>query len=65
MNNIEEIRNKLNVEIRGILAIMDLIDGSVSEHTSYNGSLTEEEYLMEQIKLVSNAKQRLINIFKD
>lgn len=65
MNNIEEFRNKLNVEIRGILAIMDLIDGSVSEHASYNSSLTEEEYLIEQIKLISEAKQRLINIFKD
>lgn len=65
MNNIDEFRNKLNVEIRGILAIMDLIDGSVSDYASYNSLLTEEEYLIEQIKLISEAKQRLINIFKD
>lgn len=65
MNNIEELRTKLNVELRSLLAVMDIIDGKVSKRAGYDESLTEEEYLIEQIKLASEVKQRLINVFKD
>lgn len=65
MNNVEELRTRLNIEIRGILAVMDIIDGKISKRAGYDESCREEEYLIEQIKLASEAKQRLINVFED
>ena len=82
MNNslIEEKRNKLNLDIRGILAIIDLIDGKEKEYEDYitiveekeevnetilENSLDENGFLDQQIKLVEEVKERLINIFKD
>ena len=65
MNNslIEEKRNKLNLDIRGILA---LIDGKEKEYEDYiTNSLDENGFLDQQIKLVEEVKERLINIFKD
>ena len=67
MNNslIEEKRNKLNLDIRGILSIVDLIDGKEKEYEDYiTNSLDENGFLDQQIKLVEEAKERLINIFK-
>ena len=68
MNNslIEEKRNKLNLDIRGILAVIDLIDGKEKEDEDYiTNSLDENVFLDQQIKLVEEVKERLINIFKD
>ena len=68
MNNSlsEEKRNKLNLDIRGILAIIDLIDGKEKEYEDYiTNSLDENGFLDQQIKLVEEVKERLINIFKD
>lgn len=68
MNNsiIEEKRNKLNLDIRGILAVIDLIDDKEKEYEDYiTNSLDENGFLDQQIKLVEEAKERLINIFKD
>lgn len=68
MNNslIGEKRNKLNLDIRGILAVIDLIDGKEKEYEDYiTNSLDENGFLDQQIKLVEEAKERLINIFKD
>ena len=63
---IEEKRNKLNLDIRGILAVIDLIDGKEKEYEDYiTNSLDENGFLDQQIKLVEEAKERLINIFKD
>ena len=68
MNNslIEEKRNKLNLDIRGKLAVIDLIDGKEKEYEDYiTNSLDENGFLDQQIKLVEEVKERLINIFKD
>ena len=65
-NIIEEKRNKLNLDIRGLLAVIDLIDGNKKEYEDYvSNTLNEIEFLDQQIKLVNEAKERLINIFKD
>ena len=68
MNNSlsEEKRNKLKLDIRGILAVIDLIDGKEKEYEDYiTNSLDENGFLDQQIKLVEEVKERLINIFKD
>lgn len=65
-NATEEKRNKLNLEIRSLLSIIDLIDGNNKEYEDYiTNSLDEIEFLEQQIKLVNEAKERLINIFKN
>lgn len=65
-NAIEEKRNKLNLEIRSLLSIIDLIDGNNKEYEDYiTNSLDEIEFLEQQTKLVNEAKERLINIFKN
>lgn len=69
MNNheiVEEKRNKLNLEIRSLLVIIDMIDGISKDYVDYETySLDEEGFLDQQLKLVSEAKERLINIFKE
>lgn len=65
-NIIEEKRNKLNLDIRGLLTVIDLIDGNKKEYEDYiTDSLNEIEFLDQQIKLVNEAKERLICVFKD
>ena len=57
---------QLNLDIRGILAVIDLIDGKEKEYEDYiTNSLDENGFLDQQIKLVEEVKERLINIFKD
>lgn len=66
MNQVEEKRNKLNLEIRQLLSIIDMIDGEKENYIDYKeNSMNEEEFLNQQIDLVSTAKNRMINIFKD
>lgn len=63
---IEEKRNKLNLDIRSILSIIDLIDGKGKNYEDYiPNSLNEEEYLNQQLVLVNEVKERLLNIFKE
>lgn len=65
-NNNEEKRNILNLEIRKILGIIDLIDGKQGNYEDYiTNSLDENGFLDQQIKLVKEINERLINIFKD
>ena len=65
MNQIEEKRNRLNLELRGLLSVVDMIDGLKGEYIDYKeNSLSEEEFLDEQLKLVVETKSRLVNIFK-
>jgi len=62
----EEKRNRLNLEIRSLLSLVDMIDGQKKEYSDYKiNSLNEEEYLDEQIKLIEDAKNRIINLFKE
>ena len=66
MNNIEEKRNILNLEIRKVLGIIDLIDGKQHNYEDYiTNTLDENGFLDQQIKLVKETNERLINIFKD
>lgn len=63
---IEDIRNKLNFEIRSLLSVIDLIDGKTREYKNYiPDTLNEEGYLYQQLSLVEEAKKRLTDIFKD
>ena len=65
-NIIEEKRNELNLEIRGLLAVIDLIDGNKKEYEDYiTNTLNEIGFLEQQTKLVNEAKERLISVFKD
>ena len=65
-DNVETLKNSLNSEIRGVLKIIDIIDGKSFEYADYKeNTLSQEMYLKEQIELVKGAKDRLINIFKD
>lgn len=66
MKQIEEKRNRLNLEMRSLLSIIDMIDGLKGEYINYKeNSMSEDEYLDEQLKLVIEAKSRLLNIFKN
>ena len=66
MNQIEEKKNRLNLEIRELLSLIDMIDGLKGEYLDYKkNTLEEEAYLDEQIKLVVEGKTRLLNIFKN
>ena len=63
---VENIRNKLNLEIRSLLSVIDLIDGKTSEYENYiPDTLNEEGYLYQQLSLVEEAKKRLTDIFKN
>ena len=65
MSQVEEKRNRLNLELRGLLSVVDMIDGLKGEYIDYKeNSLSEEEFLDEQLKLVVEARSRLVNIFK-
>lgn len=66
MNQVEEKRNRLNLELRSLLSVIDIIDGLKGEYIDYvENTLNEEDYLDEQLKLVIEAKTRLVNIFKE
>ena len=65
MSQVEEKRNRLSRELRGLLSVVDMRDGLKGEYIDYKeNSLSEEEFLDEQLKLVVEAKSRLVNIFK-
>jgi len=65
VNQVEEKRNKLNLELRSLLSVIDMIDGLKGEYIDYKeNSLNEEEYLDEQLKLIVEVKSRLVNIFR-
>lgn len=63
---IEEKRNKLNLEIRKVLTIIDMIDGKKKQYEDYEtNSLNEIGFLDQQLKLVKEIEDRLVDIFKD
>ena len=63
---IEEKRNELNLEIRKVLAIIDMIDGNKKKYEDYEtNSLDEIGFLDQQLKLVKETEDRLVTIFKD
>ena len=65
MNTIEEKKNRLNYELRALLSIIDIIDGLKGEYKNYEpNTISDEEYLDEQIKLVVDAKTRLKSLFE-
>ena len=65
-NEIEDKRNQLNLELRSLLAIIDLIDGKNVIYEDYiSNSLDEIGFLNQQMKLIIDAKNRLLNVFKD
>lgn len=66
MSEIESKKNLLNLRIRETLYIIGMIDGIDGEYDDYKeNTLNENDFLDSQIKLLNQAKERLINIFKD
>ena len=66
IDKVEEKRDALNLEIRVLLSVIDIIDGKTDEYANYEiNSLNEEQYLEQQLKLIQEAKNRLVAIFKD
>ena len=66
MSEIEEKRNRINLELRSLLSVIDMIDGLKGEYLDYKeNSMNEEQFLDEQLKLIVEAKTRLVNIFKN
>ena len=64
-NNIEEKKNQLNLELRNLLSVIDMIDGLKGEYKNYEeNSLDEEKYLDEQILLAVEARTRLTDIIR-
>ena len=66
LNKTEIKRDELNLQLGELLTIIDFIDGNKKDYKNYvEGTLNEEAYLDEQIKLTIEAKNRLLAIFKD
>ena len=62
---IEETRNKINLELRKALYLIDIIDGDKHEYPDYDKELTEEEFLEQQLLLASEIRDRLQRIFQN
>ena len=67
MNDIiEEKRDKLNFELLRLLTIISMIDGLDYKYDNYKkDSLSEEEFLNQQLILARDATIRLLDVFKD
>ena len=61
---IEEKRNQINLELRKVLYLVDIIDGNSHEYPDYVEELTEEEFLDQQLMLAIEIRDRLQRIFK-
>jgi hypothetical protein len=61
---IEEKRNQINLELRKVLYLVDIIDGNSHEYPDYEEELTEEEFLDQQLMLAIEIRDRLQRIFK-
>lgn len=62
---IEEKRNELNLELRKLLSLLDMIDGVNNEYPDYKEELSEEEYLNQQLMLAVEARDRLQRVFSE
>lgn len=62
---IEEKRNQINLELRKVLYLVDIIDGNSHEYPDYVEELTEEEFLDQQLMLATEIRDRLQRIFKN
>lgn len=64
-DQVEQVRNKVNSEIRTLLSIIDFIDGKTKPYENYApNSLNEQQFLEQQLRLIVEAKTRLTDIFK-
>ena len=61
---IEEKRNQINLELRKVLYLVDIIDGNSHEYPDYEEELSEEEFLDQQLMLAIEIRDRLQRIFK-
>lgn len=65
INNIEDKRNRINLELRELLMIIKMIDGLDYEYANYEtGKMSEEEFLDQQLILIEDVKTRLVDVFK-
>lgn len=67
MMSVDEKRNQLNLELRMLLSVIDMIDGQERKYPDYNpkDNMNESEFLDQQLMLAREAKEKLVNIFKD
>ena len=63
----EILMDHLNLEIRELLGVIDfIIQAEKKDYFNYEpNKCSNKEYLFEQYKMVREAKEKLINIFKD
>lgn len=62
---IEEKRNELNLELRKLLYLLDMVDGMNNEYPDYKEELSEEEFLTQQLMLAVEARDRLQRVFSE
>jgi hypothetical protein len=64
---LEEKKDRLNLELRMTLSILDMIDGVDRVYPNYcsDSNISEDEYIEQQLLLASEIRDRLINVFKD
>ena len=62
---IEETRNKINLELRKALYLIDIIDGDKNEYPDNDKELTEEAFLEQQLLLATEIRDRLQRIFQN
>ena len=66
MDIIEQQKDILNLEIRKLLSLIDMIEGENNEYPNYEkNTLDIEKYLQQQIELIKIANEKMIKIFKD
>ena len=65
--SLDDVRNELNLELRALLTLIDMIDGISKEYPDYElmSNSSEQEYLLQQLKLATEAKEKLLAIFKN
>lgn len=64
--SIEDKKDKLNMETRKLLSILDNINDEEYEYYNYKeDDLNEEDYLVSEFNLVSMANEKLLDIIKE
>lgn len=64
MNDLKELKNELNLEVRKILSLIDIIYGENNIYTNYVEDCDDEKFLKQQIELIKIANEKLKNVFK-
>ena len=64
MDNLNDLKNELNLEVRKILTLIDIIYGETKTYPNYIDDCGDEEFLKQQIDLMKIANDKLKKVFK-